>query len=382
MHIRGVIENGSDTERPMLHASRESHVPSPHKFQFHPGEAELPLGRKASLKNIYNSRDMQQSFDSDLFRQALGTFTTGVTIVTTVDAAGHDVGVTANSFNSVSLAPPMVLWSLARSSTNMAAFLAARNFAVHVLASDQHALATRFAQKGTDRFAGLHLRRGVDGIALLNGCAARFECRTAFQYEGGDHVIFVGEVLNFEHCEREPLVFKRGRFALAAGKMPTSTHAGALGSSVTDGAFGEDFLLYLLGRAYYQLYQRLRPEIARRKLEDTDYLALSLLGVRDGRTVDELDALLAYTGTRITHRVAERLAELGLVELDGASGGGRRLLLTAAGRRNVIELLAVAEAASADAEKGLDQSESHVLRQLLASLVEASNPGIPHPWQG
>jgi 3-hydroxy-9,10-secoandrosta-1,3,5(10)-triene-9,17-dione monooxygenase reductase component len=155
----------------------------------------------------------EQSFDPDRFRQALGTFTTGVTIVTTVDAAGHDIGVTANSFNSVSLAPPMVLWSLARTSTNMAAFLAARSFAIHVLASDQHALATRFSQKGTDRFAGLRAGRGVDGIALLDNCAARFECRTAFQYEGGDHVIFVGEVVNFEHCEREPLVLKRGRFA-------------------------------------------------------------------------------------------------------------------------------------------------------------------------
>lgn len=323
---------------------------------------------------------MQQSFDPDLFRQALGTFTTGVTIVTTLDAAGRDVGVTANSFNSVSLAPPMVLWSLARSSTNIAAFLAARYFAVHVLASDQQALATRFSQKA-DRFAGIHPRRGFDGIALLDGCAARFECRTAFQYEGGDHVIFVGEVLSFEHCEREPLVFKRGRFALAVGKMPTSSHSGVSGSSATDGEFGEDFLIYLLGRAYHQLFGQLRPQIAQRGLEDADYLALSLLGVRDGRTVDELDALLAYTGTRITHLVAERLAELGLVELDAASGGSRRLLLTAVGRRNLIELLAVAEAVSADAEKDLDPSESRVLRQLLTRIVEASNPGIPHPWQ-
>lgn len=156
-----------------------------------------------------------QSFDPDRFRQALGTFTTGVTIVTTVDAAGRDIGLTANSFNSVSLAPPLVLWSLARTSTNLAAFLAARYFAVHVLASDQHELATRFSQKCADRFAGLRPGRGVDGIALLDHCAARFECRTAFQYEGGDHLIFVGEVLSFEHCEREPLVFKRGRFVLA-----------------------------------------------------------------------------------------------------------------------------------------------------------------------
>jgi 3-hydroxy-9,10-secoandrosta-1,3,5(10)-triene-9,17-dione monooxygenase reductase component len=323
---------------------------------------------------------VQQSFDSERFRQALGTFTTGVTIVTTVDAAGNDVGVTANSFNSVSLAPPMVLWSLARTSTSLAAFLAAHHFAVHVLASDQQTLATRFSTRGADRFAGLSPARGADGIALLDGCAARFECRTAFQHEGGDHVIFVGEVLNFEHCEREPLVFKRGRFAPAVGRTTVSARIGEP-LSAADGAFGEDFLIYLLGRAYFQLYQRIRPEILRRNLGDAEYLALSLLGVRDGRTIAELDALLAYSGTRVTQGVALRLAELSLVELDGPPGDGRRLRLTALGRRSVVELLAVAEAASADAEKSLDPSESHVLRQLLASLVEASNPGIPHPWQ-
>ncbi len=324
---------------------------------------------------------MQQTFDSHRFRHALGTFTTGVTIVTTVDAAGNDVGVTANSFNSVSLAPPMVLWSLARTSASIAAFLAARHFAVHVLASDQQVLATRFSTKGADRFAGLNPARGVDGVALLDGCAARFECRTAFQYEGGDHVIFVGEVLNFEHCEREPLVFKRGRFALAVSKMPVSSQAGASHLSAAEGAFGEDFLIYLLGRAYFQLCQRIRPEMERRNLADPEYLTLSLLGVRDGRTVAQLDSLLAYTGTRVTERVAARLEELGLVEIEGPPGDARRLLLTAAGRRNVVELLAVAEAASADAEKSLDPSESHLLRQLLASIVEASNPGVPYPWQ-
>jgi 3-hydroxy-9,10-secoandrosta-1,3,5(10)-triene-9,17-dione monooxygenase reductase component len=140
--------------------------------------------------------------------------------------------------------------------------------------------------------------------------------------------------------------------------------------------------LYLLGRAYHQIYHRMKPEIERRTLEDAEYLALTLLGVRDSRSIDELDALVAYTGTRITQRVAERLTELGYVECKASSEtGAQRLLLTAAGRRTVVELLAVAEAASTDAEQKLDPSESLVLRQLLAKIVEASNPGIPHPWQ-
>jgi 3-hydroxy-9,10-secoandrosta-1,3,5(10)-triene-9,17-dione monooxygenase reductase component len=319
---------------------------------------------------------MRNNFDPHGFRQALGAFTTGVTIVTTVDTAGGDVGVTANSFNSVSLDPPMVLWSLSRTSTNMAAFLAAQHFAVHVLASDQDALAARFSQKGVDRFAGLHPERGIDGIPVLDGCAARFECRVAFRHEGGDHVIFVGEVLNFEHWEREPLVYKRGRFALAVGRASAASPPRAAAHPAAPGAFGEDFLVYLLGRAYYQLYQRIRPEITRRELDDAEYFALSLLAVQDGLTPQQLDAMLAYTGSRITERVAQRLETLGLVSRDIA----QCLSLTEAGRRNVVELLAVAQAASEDAEKALDPSESRVLRQLLTSVILSSDPGIPHPW--
>jgi 3-hydroxy-9,10-secoandrosta-1,3,5(10)-triene-9,17-dione monooxygenase reductase component len=156
---------------------------------------------------------MEQTFDPQRFRRALGTFTTGVTIITTVDPSGADVGMTANSFNSLSLTPPMVLWSLGHTSTNFATFLEATHFAVHILAADQDLLATRFSQRGIDRFAGLVLDRGHGGVPLLDGAAARFECRTAHRYEGGDHVIFVGEVLGFHHWEKDPLMFKGGRFA-------------------------------------------------------------------------------------------------------------------------------------------------------------------------
>ena len=159
-----------------------------------------------------------QEHDPKRFRQALGCFTTGVTIVTAQEPAGSDVGMTVNSFNSVSLTPPMVLWSLGRSSSNIAAFLEAKHFAVHVLADGQDELATRFATKGIDRFAGLDIERGLSGAPLLTGVAARFECRTAFQYEGGDHVIFVGEVISYEHWDHDPLVFKHGRFARAVHK--------------------------------------------------------------------------------------------------------------------------------------------------------------------
>ena len=323
---------------------------------------------------------MQQSFDQQSFRHALGAFATGVTIITAVDAKGADVGMTANSFNSVSLTPPMVLWSLGRGSTNIAAFLEAKHFAVHILATDQDALATRFAVRGIDRFAGLSLGRGVGGVPLLEGAAARLECRTAFQYEGGDHVIFVGEVLAFDHWEREPLVFKRGRFALAVGKN-ASPPEGTPVVAPAPGAFEQDFLIYLLGRAYHQLYAQVKPELLRRQLEDPEYFALSLLGVHDGLTVSELDAMVAYTGTRIQAQVARRLQLHGLIRVDAASQPAERLYLTETGRSTVVELLAVAQAASLEGEKLLDASDSRALRQLLRRVIEASDPGLPHPWQ-
>ena len=101
---------------------------------------------------------------------------------------GRDVGLTANSFNSVSLEPPMVLWSLDKKSSNAAAFMAAEHFAVHILASDQEHVSNRFAKRGIDRFAGLAVERGHGDVPLLAGCSARFECRTAYRHEGGDHV--------------------------------------------------------------------------------------------------------------------------------------------------------------------------------------------------
>ncbi len=157
--------------------------------------------------------DQNAAFDPLAFRQALGAFVTGVTIVTTLDPDGQPSGLTANSFNSVSLDPPMVLWSLALDSTCLPAFRTAGWWAVHVLAAGQEGLSNRFAQRAAPKFEGLATEAGPGGIPLLDEYAARFICRAAFEYEGGDHAIFVGEVLAFDHRKVAPLVYHRGRYA-------------------------------------------------------------------------------------------------------------------------------------------------------------------------
>ncbi len=156
------------------------------------------------------------------FRDALGAFATGVTIATTTDAGGDPVGMTASSFNSVSLDPPLVLWSLAKSAQSRAAFTGSGHFAVHVLAASQQDLSDRFARSGTDKFAGLAWQKGALGSPVLADFAARFECRTRHEYEGGDHVILVGEVVAFEAHDVPPLLFHAGGYArrrLQGGKV-------------------------------------------------------------------------------------------------------------------------------------------------------------------
>jgi flavin reductase (DIM6/NTAB) family NADH-FMN oxidoreductase RutF len=151
--------------------------------------------------------------DPQEFRAALGLFATGVTIVTARTADGVPVGLTANSFNSVSLNPPLVLWSLRSAALSMPAFARGSHYAIHILAAEQLELARRFATPGIDRFAGLAFEQGSGGVPLIPGCAALFECANRSQYEEGDHVIFVGEVERSHHrAGAQPLIFHGGRY--------------------------------------------------------------------------------------------------------------------------------------------------------------------------
>jgi flavin reductase (DIM6/NTAB) family NADH-FMN oxidoreductase RutF len=153
------------------------------------------------------------SFSAQEFRAALGMFATGVTIVTARTAEGQVVGLTANSFNSVSLTPPLVLWSLSRAAASMAVFSAGSHYAINVLAADQKPLAERFAMKGADRWQGVTFDTGAGGAPLLHGAAATFECFNRSRYEEGDHVIFVGEVERCTHRDgATPLLFHGGRY--------------------------------------------------------------------------------------------------------------------------------------------------------------------------
>ncbi|MCK9990604.1 MAG: hypothetical protein RugAbin2_01618 [Rugosibacter sp.] len=153
--------------------------------------------------------------DPKQFRNALGSFATGVTIITTRDGQGGAIGVTANSFNSLSLDPPLVLWSIGKKAFSFPAFSAAKHFAVHVLAADQQALSDRFARPSTEKFDGVEYAHGLGEVPLFPGCAAVFECTTDQFVDGGDHVIMIGRVERFTVNEEAlPLMFFRGRYVI------------------------------------------------------------------------------------------------------------------------------------------------------------------------
>ena len=173
-------------------------------FDLNPTPAPIDYARTSALT---------PDFSESQFRHALGQFATGVTVVTAVNPAGGLVGLTVNSFNSVSLAPPLVLWSLALKSSSMAAVLACKHYAVNVLSSEQAALATQFSTKGIDRYNGVHWYPGACGAPLLVGAVATFECFNRSRHEEGDHIIFVGEVERCSHRDQvDPVIYHSGQF--------------------------------------------------------------------------------------------------------------------------------------------------------------------------
>ncbi|WP_426115231.1 flavin reductase family protein [Massilia sp. PWRC2] len=162
--------------------------------------------------NTRSPRAAAPAFDAAQFRQALSQFATGVTVITTRLADGTFRGLTASSFNSVSLNPPLVLWSLSGNANSMPIFNGNSHYVINVLSAEQAALAERFARRGDDPFATTEYELSRTGQPIIAGAVAWFECHNRSRYPEGDHVIFVGEVEQCAVQPQAPLVFHGGRF--------------------------------------------------------------------------------------------------------------------------------------------------------------------------
>ncbi len=152
------------------------------------------------------------AIDPTELRRCLGSFVTGVTVITVLDEDGKPIGMTANSFNSVSLDPPLIVWSLRTNARAYPVYSTAKRFVVNILSEEQVDVSNRFAKSGPDRFDGVATTPGIGGVPMIDGCAAHLECRTEATYPGGDHLLFLGRVERIVGSARKPLAFGAGKY--------------------------------------------------------------------------------------------------------------------------------------------------------------------------
>ncbi len=307
------------------------------------------------------------------FRNALGAFATGVTIATTVDGAGNPVGVTASSFNSVSLDPPLVLWSLAKNSLSREAFCTSGHFAVHVLAASQEDLSNRFARSGEDKFAGVPWRAGHLGSPVLDEHAALFECRTRYQYEGGDHIIMVGEVTRHETCDVAPLLFHGGRYVERRARPATANARDVVGEN---GDFSDDFLFYLISRAHFQTSRATRAHLAEHGVAMGEYLTMSILAMESPLTARDIISRLAHTGHAPDDAVLDNMVVRQFLAREGDG-----FVLADAGRALVVETLAYGKAFEADLTEDFTPGELAETKRVLRRIIELSGSDVPIVWR-
>lgn len=261
------------------------------------------------------STENTTAFDSRAFRRALGNFATGVTVVTAAGASGRKVGVTANSFNSVSLEPALILWSIDKRSTSHEVFEEASHFAVNILAADQIELSNNFARPKDDRFAGIDYQQGAGGAPLLADCSARFQCEKYQQLDGGDHWILVGKVVAFDDFGRSPLLYHQGAYSMvlphtrmtqrAEGQAPSSHFQGRLQHNLY-------YLMTQALRAYQGDYQ---PRQLSTGLRTSEARMLMVLENDAGLSLNDLQREVAMPAREIEEAVAN-LKRKGLIADD------------------------------------------------------------------
>ena len=303
--------------------------------------------------------------DPRSFRQALGQFPTGVAVVTAAHG-GRVIGMTANSFSSVSLDPPLVLWSVAKSSPNHDAFVAADAFAVHFLGADHRDLALRFGSRGIDKFAGLIYVTGRTGAPLLEGLAPIFECKAWARYPGGDHTILVGEVVHMTERTHDPLLFPSGELRrIDAPTVPRRA------PQLASHSFARNYLAYLLARASFIVSNQFHGKLGDWDLSVPEWRVLACLIDAEGLSVGELAAMALMKQPRLT-KVLDRMERDGLLQRRATPNDRRRvtLHLTPKGRARVEPVLLAAKAHEAELLKQFSDEERATIKYALDLLID------------
>ncbi|MHC6225600.1 p-hydroxyphenylacetate 3-hydroxylase reductase component [Pseudomonas sp. X10] len=302
-------------------------------------------------------------FDARAFRRALGNFATGVTVITAADASGRKVGVTANSFNSVSLDPPLILWSIDKRSSSFEVFEAAGHFAVNVLAADQIDVSNTFARPSEDRFAGIEHETGEGGAPLLADCSARFRCQKYQQLDGGDHWILVGRVLAFDDLGRSPLLYHQGAYSMVLphtrltrreeGQPPSSHFQGRLSHNLY-------YLMTQALRAYQASYQ---PRQLSTGLRTSEARMLMVLENDAGLALPDLLREVAMPEREIVEAIAN-LSRKGLVADDNG-----RVCLTAKGIEETEALWSIAGEQQAKVFGQFSEAQIETFKTVLKAVI-------------
>ncbi|MBT00513.1 MAG: flavin oxidoreductase [Oceanospirillaceae bacterium] len=306
----------------------------------------------------------QTEFDPKAFRRALGNFATGITVITATAPNGERVGVTANSFNSVSLDPPLILWSIDKRSGSFKVFEQASHFAVNILAADQIDLSNHFAKPSDDKFAGIEFDEGAGGAAVLRDCAAVFQCEKYEVVEGGDHWILIGKVVGFEDIGRAPLLYHQGSYSavIPHQRFPAKAEEEAPGIKALEGRLNNNFyyLMTQAVRAYQANYQPLQLSTGLRTSE-----ARMLMVLEQDRQLCIDDLLKEVNMPREEiQNAAEILERKGLVALTDNC-----YRITAKGMEQAASLW---ELAAEEQEKVFSQfsdDELNAFRKVLMSII-------------
>ncbi|MBA3479309.1 MAG: flavin reductase [Lautropia sp.] len=319
-------------------------------------------------------------------RQCLSRFATGVTIVATREPDGRFVGLTANSFNSLSLDPPLILWSLAVNASSLEVFKGQRFFSVSVLSVEQVDIARRFATRLPDRFHEVAVHEGLDGIPLIDGALAWFECERRTQVLQGDHWLFVGEVKRCASADGSPLIFRHGEFAVADSlHRPIAAPGAAEPSDVDplepegfepgDQPFYEEYLPFLLARAGHQVAGGFHRQLRRHDLSMLSWRVLAALSSRDDWTIGELCAASLAKQPTIS-KLIDRLVQQGRVARRGDPSDARRvrLSLTPKGHAAMSPVLQDAAAFNLSLLADYPPEELTSLKRLLRDMITRYPP--------
>jgi flavin reductase (DIM6/NTAB) family NADH-FMN oxidoreductase RutF/DNA-binding MarR family transcriptional regulator len=309
----------------------------------------------------------QTEFDAKDFRRALSQFPTGVTVITTLDAEGNPVGVTASSFNSVSMDPTLVLWSIDKGAHSLSAFENAEHFAVNILNRDQVSTSNNFASRGEDKFANAAYSAGLGGAPILDDYAAQFECKTWAVYEGGDHLILVGEVLDYRYNDgAEPLVFARGSYAVSAQHPEMVKSSAPCDNKANEGDFVGDYLLYLLRETYQRFSADLYPKLKNEcDVTPEEWRILARMITCPEIKLSDLASMVMQPNVAL-RETADWMVDKGLIEYQDTD----TLKVTAKGSEvgTKMQALALAEESALLSQLSTDQSEQ--LKANLKSLIE------------